>query len=301
MKKALTLYYRELTREDIPAINEMCKKIWDGEDYMPNIIDLWLNDPKSNNFGAFLDPEKTELVGTGRIKWLSDSLVWIQGGRVAFEYQKQGIGFSVSKYALDYAETHGAKFAQYDTWTENHGSCKLAEAHGFYRKDYLDTMFAKKEELIFLPSSNKFGPSIPISATEAYEFLKTIENGPKDEINMGWSYVPFTLAQLNKNSSSYIWKRNTNSLIQIHRMISSSSSNESPQYEYWYIMYGDPEGARSLLIAEINEKQEDQSVKSAEIFFPPKLRSSMQNLGFHWVDFPHPSGIVLFEKKLDAK
>lgn len=299
MKKAPPLYYRELNLEDIPAINEMCKKIWDGDDYMPSIIDRWLDDSNSNNFGAYLDPEMTKLVGTGRIKWLTKNLVWIQGGRVALEYQKQGIGFKISKHALDYADAHGAEFAQYDTWTENHGSCKLAEAHGFYRKDYLDAMFATKEEFIYLPTSDNFGPSISLSPEDAYEFLKTIENGPKQEINMGWSYLPFTIAQLKKNVGSYVWKRNDCALIQIHRMESSSSSDATRAIELWYILYGDPNGAKELLIDEINLQKKNKSIKSAEIFFPPELRPSMQNLGFHWVDFPYPSGIVLFEKKFN--
>ncbi len=299
MADDLILYFRELNTGDIPRIKEMCRNIWDGDDYLPQVIEQWLVDDESHNYGAFLDSQTNKLIGSGRIKWLSNILGWIEGGRVAQPYQNQGLGFRISKYAVEYAKEHGAKSVQYDTWTENRGSCALAKAHGFIQKDYVDVMYTKTEELHIPELTMNFGAVRSVEANEMFHFLNSVENGPKKEINMGWNFLPFELSHLQKNDKKYEWRCNRDAGIQIRRMKSNNSTGSSPKYEVWLILYGSPEAAREILIFELTQLKHElvNSLISVEIFFPPFLRSAVGGMGFHWVEFPHPSGIVLYEKK----
>ncbi|MBA7679609.1 hypothetical protein ES703_87908 [subsurface metagenome] len=182
----MKLLFRELTIDDIPAIKEISKDIWEGEDYVPQVIENWLKDENCMNYGAFKDKERREMVGFGRVKLFNKELAWLEGGRVKVDYQKKGIGRDMIKYALDYAKSVNAKKAQYDTSSKNLGSIALAKYFGFKRKKSMNVLDAKRSDINIIKS-----PPLEVktvSAEEAKELYKDFDIGPGDEINMGWSY-----------------------------------------------------------------------------------------------------------------
>ena len=80
-----------MQRKDIPAVLDISKNIWEGDDYVPSVIHDWLDDKTSLNYGAFKDPNMDDLLGFGRVKVFNKNLAWLEGGRVKSSYQKQGI------------------------------------------------------------------------------------------------------------------------------------------------------------------------------------------------------------------
>ena len=70
----MKLYFRELTNDDIPAVKDISKDIWDGYDYVPDVIEKWLQERKCMNYGTFTDEQKTEMVGFGRVKLYNKDL-----------------------------------------------------------------------------------------------------------------------------------------------------------------------------------------------------------------------------------
>ena len=64
----MKLYFRSLQKRDIPAIIDISKDIWEGDDYIPFVINDWLDDQESLNYGVFTDPSKRNLIGFGRVK-----------------------------------------------------------------------------------------------------------------------------------------------------------------------------------------------------------------------------------------
>ena len=70
----MKLYFRELTIDDIPDIQEISKNIWDGEDYIPQVIEKWLQDKNCMNYGAFINEDLDEIVGFGRVKLYDNKL-----------------------------------------------------------------------------------------------------------------------------------------------------------------------------------------------------------------------------------
>ena len=126
----MKVYFRELTDEDIPAIKDISKDIWDGEDYIPHVIDEWLHDENCMNYGTFRDKNKTELIGFGRVKLYNKDIAWLEGGRIKVSYQGQGIGKLQLGYAVEYAAKSGVKVAQYDTGSDNIASISLAKFYG---------------------------------------------------------------------------------------------------------------------------------------------------------------------------
>ena len=78
----MKLFFRELTIEDIPKVLGISKDIWEGDDYVPLVIERWLQEKDCMNYGTFLDGEKNELIGFGRVKTYPNGVAWLEGGRV---------------------------------------------------------------------------------------------------------------------------------------------------------------------------------------------------------------------------
>ena len=78
----MKVYFRKLTKKDVPAILDISRDIWEGDDYIPNVIYDWLDDRESLNYGVFSELNFKNLIGFGRVKVYDYNLAWLEGGRV---------------------------------------------------------------------------------------------------------------------------------------------------------------------------------------------------------------------------
>jgi ribosomal protein S18 acetylase RimI-like enzyme len=290
----MDLYFRKLKRKDIPQILEISKEIWEGEDYIPNVIETWLEGDDSYNYGAFLDIEMNHLVGFGRVKILSKNLVWLEGGRVKKSQQKKGIGEKLMRHALNYAKDYGATRAQYDTSSENYGSIALADKLGFTKKFRMELFYVRKEEIIFPKSVNLQDIKI-LTPEQALNVYKNIENGPDDEICIGWSYIPQKLKFLKNQKGKFI--SNLEAIIHDKSSPIRNEENESEIDIGWMILYGKPTYAKEILQYTLNQYHEDSRFDSYYLFCHPALVFIAKEVGFHREE-EGPKGVILFEKIL---
>ncbi len=297
----MQLFFRELTLEDLPAVNDLCKNIWKdengvSEDYLPKIIKSWILEENSSTFGAFKDEQKSLLIALGRVKILSKDYAWAEGGRVAEKYQRTGIGKILGQKSIDYAKSQNVKYIQYDTFTENSGSVSIAQALGYYKKDYMELLDGDLGNLSICNLESN--PFTEISPEEAFKFLQKIPNGPASEICAGWSYKPFNLQQISKIKGK--WIRNDEAIVlKIGSDVSLEGENPISD-EIWLITYGNVSAATDLLKGILIQEKKRRKVLvklDIRIFCPRALSKSIQDLGFSYVE-GKPSGVVLFEKKL---
>lgn len=82
--------YRRLTHEDYNDIADMCKDIWGGTDYLPEIFHKWVDD-KGIFLGA-VDTETGKVIGTDKYTLLHDGSGWLEGLRTHKDYRGLGIG-----------------------------------------------------------------------------------------------------------------------------------------------------------------------------------------------------------------
>ncbi len=294
MKMRMKLYFRELNRSDIPAIKEISKDIWGGDDYIPDVIERWLQEEDCMNYGGFLDEEAKEMVGLGRIKFFPNGVAWLEGGRVKISHQKQGIGRELLGYAIEYARKKGAKIAQYDTSSENLGSIALARYHGFEKKKSMAHLECKGEDLKI---PNEILPDIKnITIEEAKAIYDKIDVGPGDEVCIGWSYVP--IANLYDNGSS--WYAKSNAILQKIEF-DSQSANEGPKHNFiWMITYGDPNQCSDLIKHAILNEKNAKNVDLYEVFCNPEVVNLIKEFGFSYsgweTEKDDPKSVLLFEK-----
>ncbi|MFW9772463.1 MAG: GNAT family N-acetyltransferase [Promethearchaeota archaeon] len=288
----MDLYFRELKDDDIPQILDITKDLWEGEDYVPNVIKQWLRDTDCLNYGGFKDKATTLLIGFGRVKIFPNKTAWLEGGRVKVDLQKKGIGKALMKYAIDYAKKFGAKVAQYDTSSENVGSLALAKYFGFKEKKSMETLESKYKKLVIHEREIKGVEEV--SLNKAKEIYKKVNIGPGNEICIGWSFIPLDYIG-NENSN---WLVKDNAILQKIELKRPGSQEGPTSKELWMITYGNELNVKDLieftLINEIKAKENEIFV----IFCKAEIVEFVKKLGFsYWEN--KPLHVKLFEKLLD--
>jgi len=285
----MKVYFRELTQDDIPAILDISKDIWEGEDYIPHVIQEWLQDENCMNYGTFTDESKTNLIGFGRVKLYNKDIAWLEGGRIKVSYQGKGIGKKQLNYAIEYAKKIGTKVAQYDTGSGNFASISLAKYFGFKRKKYMELIGAHHNNIDLPKKLNSTFENI--TAKEAKNLYKKFDIGPGIEICIGWSFIPLNFIT-DKHGS---WKYNKDSILLKIEHVASHSSEVPSENEIWLISYGKPKATLDLILYTIQEEEQHNAV--FQVFCNPVVADLLRKVGFKPYTEPH-SCVILFEKSL---
>jgi len=288
----MKLFFRELMHDDIPAIRDICKDMWEGHDYVPYVIEDWLNDKNSLNYGAFIDETKNQLVAFSRVKLYNKKLAWFEGGRVKISYQNQGIGRALAKYGIDYANQLNIKVAQYATSSKNLGSISVANHFGFKIKKSMNVLDAERKDIEINGE-----PSLiveKISAKEAKNRYKNFGIAPEDELCMGWTYIPLKYIS-DEDGEWYI--SNSNAILQKVKFRREQIKESPKEDEIWLIVYGIPKIAIKLIQYIIQEELKSIESKFFELFCHPHIAKKVEKMGFSYYE-GEPFGVVLFEKIL---
>ena len=88
------IIYRKLVHEDYDDIADICKDIWGGTDYLPEIFHKWVDD-KGLFLGA-VDTDTGKVIGTDKYSVLYDGTGWLEGLRIHKDYRGQGIGKEIA-------------------------------------------------------------------------------------------------------------------------------------------------------------------------------------------------------------
>jgi len=288
----MKLYFRELTYKDIPAIKDISKDIWEGHDYVPHVIEEWLKDKNCMNYGAFKDENHTEMVAFSRVKLYNKKIAWLEGGRVKISYQKQGIGKTIAKYGIDYANKLNAKVAQYATSSQNFGSISIAKYFRFRRKKSMNVLDAERKDIkLSRVPSRKIDK---ISINEAKKLYKTYDIGPGDELCVGWSYIPINYLS-DDESEWYI--HNSDAILQKIKFERVQNQKYPKENEVWLIVYGKPKGAYELVQYTMQQELKNKESNYFEIFCHPNIANLIEKIGFFYYE-GEPFGVVLLEKIL---
>jgi len=121
--------FRNLQLSDEGLVRELCKDIWEGNDYVPDRVSSWVKEDNSNPVGLFIDGE---LIALGNLAAAPDSPVaWIKGLRVRKSRQHEGHGTKLVEHMIDLARNRGIKKLRYATGSRNEPSIHLAKNLGF--------------------------------------------------------------------------------------------------------------------------------------------------------------------------
>lgn len=121
---------RKARPEDKPSLQRMSRTIWDGHDYLLQVLDRWLFEP------WFLVCEyHGRVIACLKLTLLPDKVLWFEGLRVHGRYQGNGIGKLMNRAGMALAETvarkHPGLSYEFCTYYQNTESLSLTSRIGF--------------------------------------------------------------------------------------------------------------------------------------------------------------------------
>jgi GNAT superfamily N-acetyltransferase len=136
---------RPAIERDLAEIQEFCKTIWDGHDYVPDVVNDWFHDPK----GIFAVAEyEGRAIACSKISWLAEGQWWLEGFRVDPKYQGWKVGTLIHHYVDRWWLEHGDGLLRLMTSSKNksvHHLCeitaytKLFELRGYKAQPLAET------------------------------------------------------------------------------------------------------------------------------------------------------------------
>ncbi len=146
------LKIREVRRSDEEEIVEMTSEIWDGQDYVPDHFDRWIED------GGFIcGTVDGEIVALAKHTWHTDDILWLEGLRVHPDHQEEGYGRAMIEGQLEFMEDLDYSVARFLTSGDKTPVKKVVEDLGFEVKKIYDYLGLNEEDLEAMksPSNEK--------------------------------------------------------------------------------------------------------------------------------------------------
>lgn len=124
------MLFRRVCSRDKARIIEISSTIWEGHDYIPNIIDQWIADDRGE-FTMIIDED--QIVGFGKLTFTNPGIGWLEGLRVAPEVRSKGYAKELTRYYIEKGQKLGFKKLRLSTYYENYASIHIIEKFGFHK------------------------------------------------------------------------------------------------------------------------------------------------------------------------
>ncbi|MCK4570540.1 GNAT family N-acetyltransferase [Candidatus Bipolaricaulota bacterium] len=180
---------RRATLDDRERILEISAQIWDGEDYVPELLDGWLTDLKGELVVAMLDDH---ILAFAHRTWLCPGIAWFEGIRTDPACQGRGAGKAITEYFIRAARDAGATHIELSTYIDNEASIHIIESYGFQ----LVGTFSFLERPAGLEPPKGVVNSLnirPVSEQETIDFVSHSEflSLAQRRFPRGWRFFPF--------------------------------------------------------------------------------------------------------------
>ena len=196
---------RRVKPTDKAEILAICKKIWEGDDYIPLIFDSWVSD-KQGEFTAVLYEGK--IVGMGKLTYLTETDVWLEGLRADPQSPVHGIGKAITVYyQKKLSRKKNITSIRFSTYYANGQSRKLSENAGFrvlhkMSNKYYNIWKREKERLQkkIAKAEGKVKIKEPVTLAELGTFIERSEylKLAKNFLFLSWTAYPYSREVLKK-------------------------------------------------------------------------------------------------------
>lgn len=180
---------RKAMASDKPRITEISSQIWDGEDYVPDVLDDWLADPNGEVIVAIVDGK---LISFARRSYLLLGYAWFEGARTDPAYRNSGVFQEISRYFLEAAQHEGADTIGLSTHVDNEASIHIIEKSGFLKVASYVYLEAGRDA----PARRERRPSRSVFEVTPKEAIPFVHNSQFLQVAHGhfphgWKFYPF--------------------------------------------------------------------------------------------------------------
>ena len=157
---------REYRTEDHHAIVEICKDIWEGNDYLPQVINSMVDDPTCHPTVLIDD---NIIISVVNLRLYNKDIGWSEALRTHPNYRRRGFASKLQKHQLQLAKDLGCKEIWLSTAENNIATRKILENMGFREsKFYLQNITDHK-------SNSNFQNVEKIDISRATDLLTKLE------------------------------------------------------------------------------------------------------------------------------
>ncbi len=196
--------FRRLTNEHKETVLKMVERIWDGEDYTKIVYDPWVHSEKNPFYGLWIDDR---LVGIGRLQWLTDHDVWLEGLKKDPDCRIHGIGKRFVRFYLDILRKEkDLRSIRFSTYFGNTESIRLNTKLGFRQTHTFSNLVCDTDERLKpVPGVERYSgdANALIDVFEKSTFYRAMDGF----LTQGWVFFPAsreTLRQFIENGEILI-------------------------------------------------------------------------------------------------
>lgn len=180
---------RAATQSDQAQILAISAQIWDGEDYVPELLGGWFADSEGELVVATLEEQ---VIAFAHRTWLCPGIAWLEGIRTDPAFQGRGAGKAITEYFIRGSREAGATHIELSTYIDNQASIHILETYGFQLVgtfSYLE----RPAELDSPESSEETSNIHAVSEKEAIDFVAQSKflSLARRRFPRGWRFFPF--------------------------------------------------------------------------------------------------------------
>ena len=199
---------QKIKAEDKTDVLNISSKIWEGDDYIPQIFDEWVKDSYSIFAGLWV---KKKLIAFGKLTFLSPTDIWLEGLRKDPQTKIKGVGKQLTAYYFDFLKGKNISSIRFSTYFGNITSIRFNEKTGFKK------VLTLSLKVLNINSSKK--KKLPKNISTSVDFLKLkeyLENSSylklsSNFISKGWvvhSCSEQILQQFVNENKVIVWQEN---------------------------------------------------------------------------------------------
>jgi GNAT superfamily N-acetyltransferase len=128
MGSSARAYIRAARAQDKEAVLRFCEHTWEWGDYIPQVWDLWLEEPSGK---LLVTTVKRRPVALSHVVMVAASEAWFEGLRVDPDYRRTGLATALTRRSMTEAEILGAKVIRFTTAATNEAVHHIAATLGF--------------------------------------------------------------------------------------------------------------------------------------------------------------------------
>jgi hypothetical protein len=162
-----SVMFRPVQAADKDRVLAFTAHTWgaDEGDYIGDVFDDWLIDPKGEFTAALIDDQ---VVAIAKLTHLSNGEWWFEGLRVDPDFRRRGIALSLNRYHIEMARKLGGRVIRYMTGGENVGSQAIGAQAGFQHTITFAAHLA--------PASNEFDAPAKLTQADAPAVLAWLDS-----------------------------------------------------------------------------------------------------------------------------
>jgi L-amino acid N-acyltransferase YncA len=180
--------FRTATVGDRARILEITSQTWEGDDYIPDVVDDWLASSAGRLIVAELDGQ---VVGLARYDRTFPGYAWFEGLRMDPAYTGRGIAKAITGYLVGLAQAEEVERIGLSTYFDNLASQKVTAGFGFEKVAGFAASSAEVEKLRPLATASARAEIVPFGEALAFIASSAALAAGVGFLPHSWRFYPF--------------------------------------------------------------------------------------------------------------